>query len=75
MATILPEYWHPDEHVADSSRLVATCREHDPAAEIWLGVRTAGTEVPERVDVIVEALRAAGHRPCTGALAPSATTR
>ena len=38
------------------------CRLHVPAAEIWLGVRTQGTEVPERVDVILESLRRAGHR-------------
>ena len=37
------------------------CREHVPGAEIWLGVRTPGTEVPERVDVIVDALTGAGH--------------
>lgn len=37
------------------------CREHVPGAEIWLGVPTPGTEVPERVDVIIAALRAAGH--------------
>lgn len=40
----------------------ARCREHVPAAEIWLGIPTPGTEVPERVDVVVDALRAAGHR-------------
>ncbi len=39
----------------------ASCREHVPASEIWLGVPTPGTEVPERVDVIVDALRSAGH--------------
>ncbi|HZJ07094.1 MAG TPA: histone deacetylase family protein [Nocardioidaceae bacterium] len=37
------------------------CREHIAAAEIWLGVRTPGTEVPERVDVVVDALTTAGH--------------
>ena len=36
-------------------------REHLPSAEIWVGVRTPGTEVPERVDVLVGALGAAGH--------------
>jgi acetoin utilization deacetylase AcuC-like enzyme len=30
-------------------------RLHHPDAEIWVGVRTDGTEVPERVDRIVEA--------------------
>lgn len=37
------------------------CREHVPGKEIWLGVSTAGTEVPERVDVIRSAVAAAGH--------------
>jgi acetoin utilization deacetylase AcuC-like enzyme len=37
------------------------CRRHDPGAEIWLGVRTPGTEVPGRVDAIRSALSAAGH--------------
>jgi acetoin utilization deacetylase AcuC-like enzyme len=36
------------------------CRRHEPLAEIWLGVRTPGTEVPARYDAIVGALRAAG---------------
>ena len=31
-------------------------RDHVPGAEIWLGMRTPGTEVPERVDVIEAAL-------------------
>jgi acetoin utilization deacetylase AcuC-like enzyme len=38
----------------------ARCRRHEPLAEIWLGVRTPGTEVAQRVDVIETALRAAG---------------
>src|SRR3954447_10809308 len=38
------------------------CRLHDPAAEIWLGVRTPGTEVAERYDVIRAAVLAAGAR-------------
>jgi acetoin utilization deacetylase AcuC-like enzyme len=36
------------------------CRRHDPQAEIWVGVRTPGTEVPERIDVIRAATIAAG---------------
>ena len=36
------------------------CRRHEPLAEIWLGVRTPGTEVAERVDVISAALEVAG---------------
>ena len=31
-------------------------RDHVPGAEIWLGMRTPGTEVPERVDAIEAAL-------------------
>jgi acetoin utilization deacetylase AcuC-like enzyme len=37
------------------------CRSHVPGTEVWIGVPTPGTEVPERVDVIVDALAAAGH--------------
>ncbi len=32
-------------------------RLHRPDAEIWVGVRTEGTEVPERVDRILQAVR------------------
>src|SRR4051794_10270920 len=35
-------------------------REHDPQGEIWVGVRTPGTEVAERVDAILDALRETG---------------
>ena len=38
------------------------CRAHVPGAEIWVGVRTPGTEVAERADRIEAALRGAGHR-------------
>lgn len=34
---------------------------HDPVAEIWLGVRTPGTETAERVGAIHDALTADGH--------------
>lgn len=34
----------------------AEARQHVPGAEIWLGMRTPGTEVPERVDAIEAAL-------------------
>ena len=34
----------------------ARARDHVPGAEIWLGMRTPGTEVPERVDAIEAAL-------------------
>ncbi len=34
---------------------------HDPRDEIWVGVRTDGTERPQRAEVLRTALRAAGH--------------
>ena len=37
------------------------CRDHDPGAEIWIGVTTPGTEVAERVTTIESALRGLGH--------------
>ena len=37
-------------------------RLHEPGGEIWVGVRTPGTEVPERAERIREALAAAGAR-------------
>ena len=37
-------------------------RGHDPAAEIWVGVRIQGTEVAERAEVIRKSLLAAGHQ-------------
>ena len=36
-------------------------KEHLPGTEVWVGVVTPGTEVPERVDVIRGALERAGH--------------
>jgi acetoin utilization deacetylase AcuC-like enzyme len=38
------------------------CLRHEPAAEIWVGVRTPATELPERASRIREALVAAGAR-------------
>jgi acetoin utilization deacetylase AcuC-like enzyme len=38
------------------------CLRHEPAAEIWIGVRTPATEVPERALRIRESLIAAGAR-------------
>ena len=35
-------------------------RLHRPGGEVWVGVRTPGTEVPERAELIREALMAAG---------------
>jgi acetoin utilization deacetylase AcuC-like enzyme len=35
-------------------------RRHEPKGEVWVGVPTAGTEIPERVDRILAALRADG---------------
>jgi acetoin utilization deacetylase AcuC-like enzyme len=36
------------------------CLRHDPAGEVWLGVRDDGTEVPERARAILAAAREAG---------------
>jgi acetoin utilization deacetylase AcuC-like enzyme len=36
------------------------CLRHEPGGEVWLGVRDAGTEVPERALVLRDALAAAG---------------
>ena len=36
------------------------CLRHEPDAEVWVGVRTPATEVPERATAIREALLAAG---------------
>lgn len=44
----LPAVWSP------------VTRGHDPGQEIWVGVATDGTEVADRVDAILESLRAAG---------------
>jgi acetoin utilization deacetylase AcuC-like enzyme len=38
------------------------CLLHEPGAEVWVGVRTPATEVPERARRIREALLAAGAR-------------
>jgi acetoin utilization deacetylase AcuC-like enzyme len=35
-------------------------RRHEPGGEVWVGVRTPGTELPERADRIRDALVAAG---------------
>ena len=35
---------------------------HDPGGEIWVGVRTPGTELPERAELIAAALATAGAR-------------
>lgn len=44
---LIPVVWSPET------------RRHLPRHEVWVGVPTPGTEVPERVDVILDAL--AGH--------------
>ncbi|HEX5671949.1 MAG TPA: histone deacetylase family protein [Acidimicrobiia bacterium] len=35
---------------------------HDPAAEIWVGVRIVGTEVARRVELVAAATEAQGHQ-------------
>ncbi|MBV9166103.1 MAG: histone deacetylase family protein [Solirubrobacterales bacterium] len=44
----MPVVWHSD------------CLLHEPGGEVWLGVWEAGTEVPERATVLLEALTSAG---------------
>ena len=44
-----PVVMHPD------------CLRHDPSAEIWIGVRTPGTDVAERITRIEAALTRVGH--------------
>jgi acetoin utilization deacetylase AcuC-like enzyme len=39
-----------------------TTRDHDPRHEVWVGVTTPATEGADRVDVIQNSLRGAGHR-------------
>jgi len=41
------------------------CLRHEPEAEVWVGVRTAATEVPARALAIREALAEAGAREVT----------
>lgn len=38
-----------------------TTREHRPEREVWIGLPMEGSEVPERVTVIEQALRSSGH--------------
>ncbi len=44
----VPVVWHAD------------CLRHEPAGEVWLGMREDGTEVPDRARVILRALTEAG---------------
>ncbi len=44
----IPVVWHGD------------CLLHEPGGEVWLGLREAGTELPERASVILRVLTAAG---------------
>ena len=37
------------------------CCDHDPGAEIWIGVTTAPAEVADRVTIIEAALSELGH--------------
>jgi acetoin utilization deacetylase AcuC-like enzyme len=54
----LPVVWSP------------TTREHDPRHEVWVGVAAPGTEVAARVDVILDAMKAEGHRIVEASLDP-----
>ncbi len=44
----MPLIWHPD------------CLRHEPDGEVWLGVWDAGTEVPARASILLDALTDAG---------------
>jgi acetoin utilization deacetylase AcuC-like enzyme len=44
----MPIVWHSD------------CLLHEPDGEVWLGVWEAGTEIPERATVLLDALTSAG---------------
>ncbi len=44
----IPVVWHDD------------CLRHQPGGEVWLGLRDAGTEVPERAIAILRTLTSAG---------------
>ena len=48
MALTIPVVWSDD------------CSLHDPAAEIWIGVRTPAVETAARTDAILEELRGGG---------------
>jgi hypothetical protein len=42
------------------------CLRHEPAGEVWLGIRDDGTEIPERARAVLAAVRQAGA-PVAGA--------
>ena len=48
MTLAMPVVWSDD------------CRRHEPGGEVWIGVRTPGTEVPSRIDAIRSTLDDAG---------------
>ncbi|HET7173865.1 MAG TPA: histone deacetylase family protein [Nocardioidaceae bacterium] len=48
---------------------------HEPNAEVWIGLRTKGDEVPERVTVIRDALEGAGHELQVAAVHPDTVLR
>jgi acetoin utilization deacetylase AcuC-like enzyme len=58
---ILPHRWHDAQVSTIPVVWSPQTLRHVPGAEIWVGVRTPGTEVPERVEVIRDALADAGH--------------
>ena len=50
-------------------------RLHEPGGEVWVGVRTPGTEVPERAERIRAELRAGAARASAEAAAPTPMPR
>ena len=48
MTLAMPVVWSDD------------CRRHEPGGEVWIGLRTPGTELPDRIDAIRSALAGLG---------------
>jgi len=59
---ILPYRWHDAQVSTIPVVWSPHTRRHVAGAEIWVGVRIPGTEVPERVDLIRDTLVGSGHR-------------
>jgi acetoin utilization deacetylase AcuC-like enzyme len=59
---ILPYRWHDAQMPTIPVVWSPSTRLHVAGAEIWVGVRIPGTEVPERVDLIRDTMVRSGHR-------------
>jgi acetoin utilization deacetylase AcuC-like enzyme len=58
---ILPYCWHDAQVSTIPVVWSPQTLQHVPGMEIWIGVGTPGTEVPERVELIRDALTESGH--------------